>query len=252
MRYSRKQALLVLAGLMLVIFTASAFATSGQTSANPQQGGEAKVSSESTTTSFVLAQTEPRPIDMDSLDYCSQQIAAQMWKDGVDTRSELKKTGVNGRPHEILMTKIITKEKRERKAAEAKRAAAAKRRQAMSVGKVNGGTGGNTVTSGNWKGTHAEWDRIARATLRAGGCSAEEVEMMMYIHHHEGGPNSISPSGSFYGGWQLKKSIAMNIAWWDPAASSARALKYVRGHKYKGYGSGVKAAYLHKKAVGWY
>lgn len=142
------------------------------------------------------------------------------------------------------------KEDRERR----KRAAALKAKRSRSVGHVSGGTGGSKKTAGKWKGTHAQWDRIARATLKAGGCSTQEVEMMMYIHHHESNnPNAIGGAGNnFFGGWQLKRAIACKIAWWDPAISTARALRYVRGHKYQGYGSGVKAAYLHKKAHGWY
>jgi hypothetical protein len=105
---------------------------------------------------------------------------------------------------------------------------------------------------GKWTGTHAEWDRIAVQTLKNAGCTQEQVNMMMYIHHHEGGPNQVSKSGTFHGGWQLKASIAHSIEWWDPVKSTQRALAYVKGHKYQGYGSGIEAAYQHKLAHDWY
>lgn len=103
-----------------------------------------------------------------------------------------------------------------------------------------------------WLGSTTEWRKLAKLTLRKAGCSKTEIDQMMYIHKHEGGPNSINHGGPYYGGWQMDWGKVDSIpqhAWWDPVLSTKRALKYVQ--KSPKYGS-VAAAYRTKKATGAY
>lgn len=190
----------------------------------------------------------PEPDWTQANEFCSSQIANRHITNGVDTREELDSLGISGRPYEILNAHVTAIEE-----AEAKRIARlnAKKIQVLAYTPT-----GNNPVEGQWTGTFEEWSAIARQTLLSAGCTPLQVEMMMYIHNNESvDPNKIGGAGgNFYGGWQLKKAIAIGegLRWWDPVDSTLRALKYVNGHVYQGYGSGIEAAYNHKKAVGWY
>ena len=183
-----------------------------------------------------------------SSEFCSTQVANNYIADGIDTRDKLNALGLSGRPYEILDTHITSLEEAERK-----RIA---RLNVKKVSIVASTPTGSAPVQGQWMGSFEEWSAIARQTLLSAGCTPIQVEMMMYIHNNESvDPNKIGgANNNFYGGWQLKKAIAVGegLAWWDPVASTLRALQYVNGHKYAGYGSGIEAAYNHKKAVDWY
>lgn len=102
-----------------------------------------------------------------------------------------------------------------------------------------------------WKGSHKQWDKIARATLKKCGLTKKERRLAMAIHHAEGGPNSVSKAKTAklrcYGGWQLSWGMAHGHRWWCPVWSSKRAVRYMVGR----YGS-IAQAYYFKRANGWY
>jgi len=183
-----------------------------------------------------------------SYNYLSENIAKRYIDNGIKTREQLDALGVSGKVYEILDAHI---KEQERLAEEKRRRDAAARLARVSRPASIPST---STATGQWAGSHAEWDALAIQTL-CGWCSESEVNMMMAIHHGEGGPNSInwnSPSkdaDNMYGGWQLKYDIAIKegIRWWDPVDSTTRAYRYVMGR----YGS-VEAAYNFKKSRGWY
>jgi len=90
------------------------------------------------------------------------------------------------------------------------------------------------------------WDKVARETMHRMGIKSKDIKEAMWIHHHEGGPNSVNPSGC-YGGWQLSSGMAHGHKWWCPVWETKRAVKYMRGR----YGS-IHKAYLFKKSHDWY
>lgn len=99
----------------------------------------------------------------------------------------------------------------------------------------------------HWRGTNGQWDKIATATLKLYKLSAPEIRMAMWIHHHEGGPNSINRGSYCYGGWQLSRGMARGHKWWCPVWETKRVVRYMRGR----YGS-IAKAYRFKRSHGWY
>jgi hypothetical protein len=221
-----------------------------------QPSNDAKAS-----TQVVVSELEPLQIIMPEADwsqaseYCSSQIAANYISNGVDTRAELESLGISGRPYEIIDAHVTEQE--QLAAEKAKREAAARAAaRAATQRTVPATTSTSTAPmQGQWTGSHAEWDSIAIETLYGLGCNESQVNMMMYIHHKEGGPNSINwnnkskDTDNMYGGWQLNYNIAIKegLRWWHPVDSTTRAYRYVMGR----YGS-VEAAYNFKRSRGWY
>jgi len=86
------------------------------------------------------------------------------------------------------------------------------------------------------------------------GCTKAEIRMLKYIFQREcrnnkgiGGSNN-----HFLGMWQLYYTMCKGKPWWDPYWQTRRAIRYMRNHRYAGYGKGIAAAYLNKVNRGWY
>lgn len=99
--------------------------------------------------------------------------------------------------------------------------------------------------------SHKGWDKRCVAEFKRQGVSKANIKRLMYIHHHESN-NPYNRGRTYWGAFQLKKTMCKGKPWKSPEWTARRVLKYVKHHRYAGYGRGIKAAYRHKRSRGWY
>lgn len=104
------------------------------------------------------------------------------------------------------------------------------------------------AAAGSYTGNGASIIREVAAQM---GCTAAEINMLLYIAAHEAGPalnvNAVSETGKYVGLFQLGPHLGTYSQRIDPYWNTARAIKYMRGR----YGS-IAAAYQFKRKNGWY
>lgn len=196
---------------------------------------------------FLSVSGKANALPQQSLEFCSQKTAEHYIESGIDTTEELAAAGINGRPQEIIKNYIKNKEEIARKAREAARAEAARKAAAAkTTSTVKSTTSVPTTTA-----KPGDKSGLIRSIASSLGCSAEEINMLLYIAEHESNcgrhPQTYNPNLKHIGIFQLGPHLGSVEQRLNDDYNIRRAIRYMVGR----YGS-IAKAYQFKRANGWY
>lgn len=263
MKTSGRKTLLVLLLVVMFLLISAVLAKPAQT-----QQAVAEETTSTVTVPWVLGSVVATPVAdyapfERAIELNAQRTAEKMFADGINTKRELEASGLTGRAYEILKAKISEKEA-QRAAARAAATRQAPKPVAVQSLPSNPPVAGMKPTNGKYPDLYPPADVrhyspeeirvIVDQVAAEEGLTAEQTAMIQYIWTHENVCNWTNGGngGNFYGIWQLHYNIARWCNWWDPHEETHKAIAYMRTHPYDGYGTGIEAAYAHKKATGWY
>lgn len=94
----------------------------------------------------------------------------------------------------------------------------------------------------------------ARQFFMNKGYSPEDWKKVDYIIERESGwdPHAVNDSSGAAGIAQKISGYGDGYMRNDPMSQIRWLFNYLQSHNYSGYGTGIDAAYAHKKATGWY
>lgn len=114
-----------------------------------------------------------------------------------------------------------------------------------------GGLGGPMGTDG---GPVGNVEGAARDFFLSHGYSPQDWRKVDYIIERESGwdPHAVNDSSGAAGLAQKISGFGDGYSRNDPMSQIRWLFNYLQGHNYAGYGTGIDAAYAHKRATGWY
>lgn len=112
-----------------------------------------------------------------------------------------------------------------------------------SLGPMPGGLGGS-----------GEWEQQARRYFLQHGYSPADFRKVDYIIENESGwdPSAVNKSSGAAGIAQRISGYGPGYQQNNPMQQIRWLMNYLNTHNYSGYGTGINAAYAHKRDTGWY
>lgn len=121
---------------------------------------------------------------------------------------------------------------------------------------LGGGSPGPTSPKPESYGPNTNWERVARQmAFNDYGYSRPDWRKLDYIIEREShwNPDAVNPNGGAYGIPQILPRAHPDVNLQnDPLGQLKWLFNYINNKHYQGYGTGIDAAYRHKRATGWY